>query len=897
MRSLGCPLWAFLSFTVLPAPDLLAAEAFRDDFAEAQLGSQWSQENVTVGFAKGWVTLSGPNNTLGRIVLQVQGKGSSGSLDLQWPWAFESHLDGPNVDPNITAFKGGIGLRCFYASGQSEWLELGRLAGPGKNVIYSIGAAYRENATANPSLEQADRLYLRIEGVGNDQRSIRLGVRATETDPWVWTLVNTLPQTVTGADYFQLLKHDASHGGLFSPNGAPVTFAFDYARFEGSSFTNLSPWVAPPVDPDLVNQAAQMQPFDLESRAKLAVNGMIGAINPYRRFPYLFAWLTPGIRREASVGVLCGEYSDGLIMARLVSGSEYGLSAEQLMRQSIYDQMAGGFGDSGGGPVIEIAGHKHLLPALLTLARLLPDEARPLQLMRESLSAFNTIALTGQLPDGKPYLYYPVANSVPGPGDYSYINYHRTEGWQGRAKEPIETGSAGFEGAIILPFAQYYDLTRDPLAAEYLDKFIRFILQRAADFNPDGSFTKTDVTNGQVWSRMMTLEGILLYGLSSGRTDLVEWARRAYDQARGRHGTRFGWLPENLAFNHGLGCETDTMTAQIESAFILARRVDDSYWEIAERIALNQLLAQQLVRVDFLQNDLRLLGGFASFCSPQDWWTPAGPYITQSSHGSGMRALYNVWYHAAWWEQGEPAGEAGRTLRVNLHWSKNLPGAQIVSHLPASTRLEINLERPCSVTIRKPDWADSNRIQVEAVSAGGGSTNPVPITVRGRWLDLGHIEGNTRVVANFPDEIVARQDTIRHATQGNVIFTTQWRGNVVVEIQPRGLKQPNYDGREGRDPYVARFTASQALDPIFMRPLENTAGLRSELPKVSPPVALHYELSNQQLVLSWTASGWFLQENQELSNASGWVAVPGGLSSPLKVSVGSRQKFYRLKKF
>ena len=329
----------------------------------------------------------------------------------------------------------------------------------------------------------------------------------------------------------------------------------------------------------------------------------------------------------------------------------------------------------------------------------------------------------------------------------------------------------------------------------------------------------------------MTMEGILIYGLASGRTDLVNWARNAFGQAQLLHGTRFGWLPESLSFVHGQGCETDTMTAQTEMAFLLARKVDDAYWELAEQIALNQLLAQQLRRVDFLDDTMRLLGGFASFCSPHDWSTPEGPYITQSSHGSGMRSLYNVWYHSAWWQQGDTPGEQDRTLRINLHWSKNLPDARIISYLPASTKMEVYLQRPCHLVIRKPDWAPIGQITAEAWPSSGGPPSAVPIILNGRWMNLGYFSEDVLVIINFPDEVVFHQDIIHNRSGGGDVtytYDTWWRGNAVLKIEPNGVKQPNYDGRfnPSLPPYLPFHTPRYALDPIVMTPLENTADLR-----------------------------------------------------------------------
>lgn len=581
---------------------------------------------------------------------------------------------------------------------------------------------------------------------------------------------------------------------------------------------------------DWAQLAARAHPLDLETRALLAVQAMQNTIGPEQRVPWIMAYLTPSFRFDVPTAMLAGEYLDGLIMARIVTGSHDGDESEEMMRHAVLHSLVDGLSSGtieGALGVkaekkrsVELAGHKHLLPSLLTLFRLNPNEQRPIELVRESLRKFREIAKQGQLADGRKYVYFPVAPAVSDPGAFSYIAYDREKGWEGLTREPIDTGSAGFQGAVTLPFAQYYQLTRDPEAAEFLDQFIRFLRERATDFNDDGSFTKRDVTNGQVWSRLMTTEGILIYGLASGNADLVAWARSVFDKLQELHASRFGWIPENLAFNHGLGCETDAMTACLETAFLLARFVDDAYWEAAERIAMNQLLQQQILEVDPLGDAAALLGGFASFGAPNDWFVPEGPYLTQSCHGSGMRSLYNVWYHSAWWEE---AG-AVPTLRVNLHWSKNLPGAQIISHLPRSTALEIRVDRPCQVVVRKPDWAALDAIRADATLQGAVSQSITP-ELKGRWLHLGRFDQPTKIRLRLPDDVVTHTDVIHdYAKKADLRFTTRWRGNLVLSITPAGERRPNYARRsdDASEPYIARCTATVALDPISMTPPHST---------------------------------------------------------------------------
>lgn len=854
-----------------------AENIYDDNFDQKTLGKQWYVEMgplwfwsipgaldpyATVKIENGQAVLTSSDKILGSMVLAY------GPSRLTGPWAVEIEMICPKEKP----FRCGFHLRLTGPEGLVALVGIARQSAPEDGLVLLSGETSASlTATSwpiSPEIARADRLLLRIESVEKDLSQVRLGARLSAADAWRWSQPRRfgLPPVYIGD--IRLANYPAPGAA-----GKPVSTAFEYFHCEGNDFAPTPP---PRHSLDLLQRTAKMNPFDLELRAELAINAMIGVMDPIQGAPLFLSYLGSPIWMGTPVKMFAGEYLDGLTMARIISGSRDGENGEKMMSRLIREIQVQGWK----------GGHKHILPGILTLHRLVPGNPHPMALVRESLRVTHKMALRGKLTSGEPYLYFPVPDSVSHSGDYSSGNYDGAE--NGETKEPIDTGTAGFHGTITLPFAQYYEMTKDPEAAEFLDQFICFLLKRAKDFNPDASFTNSsDVVNGQLWSRMMTIEGILIYGLAAGCQDLVDWARRAFDQARRLHGTRFGWMPENLNQNHDLACEADTITAQIEIAFLLARKVDDYYWEEAERIAMNQLLAQQLIRVDFLggptakeaaalisqpvdpkrqrltldpavipprfngyveydfeQVPLRLLGGFASMCGPNDWdsfMTLVPNYITQSSHGSGMRALYNTWYHAAWWERGEETGEAGRTLRVNLHWSKSLPGAQVISHLPASTRLEIKLERTARLIVRKPAWA-----QMEHIRAQTSDGQSIALELKGRWLHLCRQQAGTHIVLSFPDEVVTHRDIIITRTPGvgyygplkeeppggtkwhEAVFTTQWRGNAVIAIEPRGRHQPSYDGRQGCAPYVPRYTAEEALDPITMTPFERTADMRTE---------------------------------------------------------------------
>jgi len=61
--------------------------------------------------------------------------------------------------------------------------------------------------------------------------------------------------------------------------------------------------------------------------------------------------------------------------------------------------------------------------------------------------------------------------------------------------------------------------------------------------------------------------------------------------------------------------------------------------------------------------------------------------------------------------------------------------------------------------------------------------------------------------------------------------------------------------------------------------------------------SITFTRAGNQLTLSWTQSGFVLEENSSLSNPTGWGNVAGGSSSPVTVPIpSSGNKFYRLRK-
>src|SRR5438093_9056920 len=175
---------------------------------------------------------------------------------------------------------------------------------------------------------------------------------------------------------------------------------------------------------------------------------------------------------------------------------------------------------------------------------------------------------------------------------------------------------------------------------------------------------------------------------------------------------------------------------------------------------MNQLLEGQMLRLDFIERMPkeaikplpkmdpkwfttdqvleRSLGGFASFCGPNDWLQPEeAPFAVQCCYGSGARGLYDAWYYAA--------QEDGDIVKVNLHFSKRLPSAVITSYMPGKAALEAKLTQPRKLLVRKPGWAAAEGCKILV------NGNLQKVRPQGTYFDLGPIAAGTKVRAEFPD--------------------------------------------------------------------------------------------------------------------------------------------------
>src|SRR5262249_37143244 len=150
------------------------------------------------------------------------------------------------------------------------------------------------------------------------------------------------------------------------------------------------------------------------------------------------------------------------------------------------------------------------------------------------------------------------------------------------------------------------------------------------------------------------------------------------------------------------------------------------------------------------------------------------------------------------------AMEDDEAVRVNLQFSKRLPSAVIVSYMPGKAALEIEITREKQLLVRKPGWIGDKPV---AISVDGETVSP---RMHGSYYDFGKLPRGARVRINFPDELVRKREKI-----GEIEFTTLWRGNAVVRMEPVGDIYPLYQGRKRKDAVMPwEFVNAHPINPF-----------------------------------------------------------------------------------
>jgi hypothetical protein len=542
----------------------------------------------------------------------------------------------------------------------------------------------------------------------------------------------------------------------------------------------------------------------LEERAELAMNAVVGLADPdLGGIPFFGADLTaePAALRHGDwdYGSSHGRLTDACVLARQMTGVSSWSDVEAVYRKTLLALI----GDDGltrrrshprghWEPNANMIDQRATLLALTTWYQESGDEEAASAADR-LVAALHRIAVKE-----RDVWYYPAS-------DYT------DRGWPSANAVQLHLAPdpASFCGRLIMPLLRWHRLTGNEQAWELCGWFARLITEHSGVFLPDGSFNSAlAYRSGHFHTRLGTLDGLARYAVDSGDHALTEFVRRSFDWALGRC-TAFGWTPGDLAgqrYEH----ETCSLVDLIAIAGTLAGAGHHRYWGVLERFLRGHLTSAQLLDVSWVRSapdrtldepgwvthhrvGERLRGAFAGYGAPNDYVCDS---VLGRGHtadvqaccvGSGVRGLFTGWSLAVTGDE--------RLVRVNLLLNRGSRFAHVLSHLPHTGRVDLDVREDCrELRLRVPAWAGYAQVRVVR-TAPGGSERTRHGHEPGLWASDGSLSvreprAGERVTVTFP-----LPENVTDETAAGRVYRTRWRGDDVIGIDPEGITRPMYPNR------------------------------------------------------------------------------------------------------
>lgn len=428
----------------------------------------------------------------------------------------------------------------------------------------------------------------------------------------------------------------------------------------------------------------------------------------------------------------------------------------------------------------------------------------------------------------------------------------------GRVHDPDDPNvPRAFVGPYMMsPLADYYVLTGDERAREYMNRFVDhlFFADRSSvgrsflALFPDGKHCDGSGV-GHLSLRYLTLAAMARYAIIEEDRETLDLVDELFG-LNTEYGAEFGYLPERHVFvdsggaNSGdifqpwavaaeqhidfthytrprLGydtCELCVPSDAVDCALVLASAGYEKYWDIAERY-LNQIFAAQVTdytgypeqrftrdelptaKFEGFERDMQ--GSFLSFTTPL-WAFPKNqvPFIRPDGREGikeGPYYFFNVecCTGAAVRSIGllwrSIVTEDSGVVDVNFPFDRKAESVTVTSGIPYTGRISVDVHRRSDLRIRIPDWAPHSSVNL---SVNG---KPRAVEFKSRFSDyvkVGQVEPGNRAELNYP---LRRLEKRYHLEYHPDIYEATWLGNSVTGM--RGIPMQDSQGDESFDGY------------------------------------------------------------------------------------------------
>lgn len=559
----------------------------------------------------------------------------------------------------------------------------------------------------------------------------------------------------------------------------------------------------------------------LEERAGHALNAMVGMADREFGFVPFFsanlmtkpAYMTHG---DWDYGSTHGRMIDGMVLARHMSGETFGQDVEERYRENLLS-----FFKEDGLSYRQINPNRSWEPnanmidqraVILSLTSwfIATGDPRAKEAAEKHVAALKRIAVKER------EVWYNPASE------------YKEGGWPSANAVQLRLAPdpAAFTGRLIMPLLKYHEVTGNADAFELCQFFAAMIIHRSGVFNKDGSFNDSlAYRSGHFHTRLGTLDAIARFGAFTGDAAMINWVKKSYDWALTQC-TAFGWTPGDMheqAYEH----ETCSLVDLIATGITLAQSGYVEYWGVVERFIRNHLTESQLLELDWVEvsqdrsgdipgwktyHDVaqRTRGAFAGYSAPNDFCCDVNHGRGHTSDlqicclGSGTRGLYMGWSNTITEKKG--------TVSVNFLLNRGSRWLDVSSYLPHEGKLvlDINADIP-RLQVRIPEWAGYAKVRFvrerEGFAAVEGKGSEPSRWVNQTFLLLGEAHAGERITITFP---LSMRKTVENALGQS--FETEWRGDDVVGISPKGENHPFYSGRRVYDTAPMREGDYRRLD-------------------------------------------------------------------------------------
>jgi hypothetical protein len=197
----------------------------------------------------------------------------------------------------------------------------------------------------------------------------------------------------------------------------------------------------------------------------------------------------------------------------------------------------------------------------------------------------------------------------------------------------------------------------------------------------------------------------------------------------------------------------------------------------------------------------RQTGGFASRPALNDAFHLDATDLMQCCNASGARGLFDLWRYAV---EVTPERDDPPEAAIHLRFSVDMPLARVVSHEPATGRLDIAARATLRVAVRLPEGVTEARLERAA-----GST--ILEAARG-YVTFETAGPETARLHYALPERVAHYEA--GAGETTARCTAHWRGESVVSVDPAGPIAPLYRRPLDLPPVSPRPAAGPIIESL-----------------------------------------------------------------------------------